>query len=305
VTTVVNPESRLPPLVTVTNCTGKQTVFNVVSGKTYLLKIINVAGLAFFNFAIAGHKLTVVAQDGTDLKPFEVSSIDLPSANRYGVLLKADQPPMKYKVQVQTDYDSYKFEHSDVGTAILSYGETASVSSIVPPNESRPPYVWNDLLHSLEPSTVPSKSDRTVYLTTRTRKVDPITLFPTNNTDSIHAYTIVGVVATNLPSTPYLIASYAQRPDLYSAKASEPIRIEKGQVVDIIVQSIAEVLTPDSGFCSFHPVHLHGQDFWLIGQGAFLVHTFKLEPSFSVLLFHNALLYVIKVPESLIQLRIH
>jgi FtsP/CotA-like multicopper oxidase with cupredoxin domain len=46
-------------------CQGQLETINVIAGKTYLLHISNMALLSFYNFAIAGHNLTVIGIDGS------------------------------------------------------------------------------------------------------------------------------------------------------------------------------------------------------------------------------------------------
>jgi len=45
--------------------------------------------------------------------------------------------------------------------------------------------------------------------------------------------------------------------------ALHPLRVELGDVVDVVVQGYASI----SGGCDLHPWHLHGHSFWLISRG--------------------------------------
>eukprot|EP01032_Pedospumella_encystans_P011485 gene11485-13351_t len=45
--------------------------------------------------------------------------------------------------------------------------------------------------------------------------------------------------------------------------ALHPLRIELGDVVDVVVQAYASI----SGGCDLHPWHLHGHSFWLVSRG--------------------------------------
>ena len=69
---------------------GSFESFVVEPGKTYLFRLIAATTLSYFNFAIDGHKMTVIRTDGQDLKPFTVDSIEITSGERYDVLVTAD-----------------------------------------------------------------------------------------------------------------------------------------------------------------------------------------------------------------------
>jgi L-ascorbate oxidase len=43
-----------------------------------------------------------------------------------------------------------------------------------------------------------------------------------------------------------------------------PLRVERDEVVDIVVQARSSI----SGGCDLHPWHLHGHTFWMVGRGA-------------------------------------
>jgi FtsP/CotA-like multicopper oxidase with cupredoxin domain len=73
---------------------------SVTAGKTYRLRLINSGQLVYVNFAIAGHNLTIVQVEGTNVVPVTSSSIDIGPGQRYDVLVKADQPPGSYMMEV-------------------------------------------------------------------------------------------------------------------------------------------------------------------------------------------------------------
>ena len=67
----------------------------VVSGKTYLLRLINAALNSDFYFAIANHNMTVVAADGEYVKEFTASEVLLSPGQTTDVLVTANQPKGK------------------------------------------------------------------------------------------------------------------------------------------------------------------------------------------------------------------
>jgi iron transport multicopper oxidase len=48
---------------------------NVVKGKRYRLRVINISAYAYFTFSIAGHRMTIIEVDGINHQPLTVSSL--------------------------------------------------------------------------------------------------------------------------------------------------------------------------------------------------------------------------------------
>ena len=83
---------------------GSNEVISVEAGKTYRLRIINVAALSYLNFGVEGHSLTIVEADGTFVDPYKVDFLEINAGQRYSVLLTASQPPANYWINTQTKY---------------------------------------------------------------------------------------------------------------------------------------------------------------------------------------------------------
>ena len=52
------------------------------TGKTYLLRIINAASLAYQSVCFEGHDLTIVAADAYPVQPVNVTCLDINSGQR-------------------------------------------------------------------------------------------------------------------------------------------------------------------------------------------------------------------------------
>lgn len=59
------------------SCQGQRERFLVEPGKTYLLRIVNAASLGYYNFAIAGHTMTIVGTGSSVTLPTVVNSVEL------------------------------------------------------------------------------------------------------------------------------------------------------------------------------------------------------------------------------------
>ena len=97
-------------------CPGLE-VIEVEKGKTYRLRLGNIAELSFMNIAIENHSLTVVEADGQPVEPMNITSLDINSGQRYSALFTADQAVDTYWISVMTRHRKGVV----TGQAILKY----------------------------------------------------------------------------------------------------------------------------------------------------------------------------------------
>ncbi|KAJ6536410.1 laccase [Mycena vulgaris] len=71
-------------------------VVNVVQGKKYRLRVINISGFAAFTFSIDSHTFDVIETDGIATVPLTVSSFEIHAAQRYSIVLHANAPIKNY-----------------------------------------------------------------------------------------------------------------------------------------------------------------------------------------------------------------
>jgi len=99
----------------------------VEAGKTYRLRIISGTELIGVNFAIYGHKMTVVEVEGTIVQPYEVENLDIMPAQRYSVLITANQEPgnywattsVRYRNSAPTGYLNIKYKGAQAANLTL------------------------------------------------------------------------------------------------------------------------------------------------------------------------------------------
>lgn len=95
-------------------------VIDVEAGKRYRLRLINAGSSFSAHFCVDDHRLTVIASDGADTEPFEVDCVNLAVAERYDVILHANQSPTKnYWVRAAT----LEFELNHTAYAVLAYSQ--------------------------------------------------------------------------------------------------------------------------------------------------------------------------------------
>jgi L-ascorbate oxidase len=297
-TTTTYSDAQWPPVSTKISCKGKRETLFVHANKTYLVRVLNAASLAFFNFAIAGHSLTLVAADGHAVQQMALSSIDICPGCRIDVLVTANQqPPLPegstesytFSMRAQTDWRGADNTPAGVGWGYWTYiapdkntGVVTAISSEVPPNESREWNEWNSLIrgevssasyHSPPPNAEVTKrlvvTLQQEYVNKHTGQgyTPPLGVASPSSSvtsDMILAWTLNGV-RWNMPSTPYLLNRYLHTLEgtPFVTDGSTPYRLELGDVVDLTIQNSVA----GNGVCEQHPWHLHGIHFWLVGHG--------------------------------------
>ncbi|KAF7352035.1 hypothetical protein MVEN_01165900 [Mycena venus] len=75
------------------------SVINVVAGKRYRLRVINISAFAAYTFSIDGHVFDVIETDGIATVPLTVNSFVIHAAQRYSVVLIANQKPQNYWIR--------------------------------------------------------------------------------------------------------------------------------------------------------------------------------------------------------------
>jgi FtsP/CotA-like multicopper oxidase with cupredoxin domain len=231
---------------TTSTCKGNREVFALQRDKTYLVRIVNTANLAFFNLAVAGHYFTMLGVDGGSFTtPVDVNSVDLSSGQRYMALLRyndsaAGASPLvnsTYLMQVQTDWRGNDVSTAGIAHAYVTYGSAAQVkqseiSALVPPNESRGWKEWYNLVTALntsataalgaKPSDTVARACPSDSAVTKTFRLDGLQQFvdmstgrgltPPSKTPGTPGTRLAWTVYQNarmmMPATPYLLTSY-------------------------------------------------------------------------------------------------
>ena len=78
---------------------------DVKPNKVYRVRIINSGALAYFNFAIAAHNLTVILVETCPIVPTSLFSLDIAVSQRFDFLLSTHNHTIgSYKIQLQTNW---------------------------------------------------------------------------------------------------------------------------------------------------------------------------------------------------------
>mmetsp|Transcript_26549 Transcript_26549/g.43549 ORF Transcript_26549/g.43549 Transcript_26549/m.43549 type:complete len:498 (+) Transcript_26549:576-2069(+) len=274
----------------------------VEAGKIYRLRIIAGTELVGVNFAVQGHNMTVVEVEGTIVEPYDVQNLDIMPAQRYSVLVKADQEvgnywattSVRYRQTAPTGYINIKYKGAPEANLTLD-GDFPSHPAW---NAVQPSIDLENNLFTKNPS---SFDDADVL------KADP---------DSIRRIIVVGTqandevlgllrwTANNVTQTmskvPIILSAYdaaaadgavswpdtevpgtvvvPDRPPI-AWNYSEPVQdsvgeyngdrgpsyvpLTEGEVIELVLQNARAL----NGVAEMHSWHLHGHSFYVVGFG--------------------------------------
>ncbi|XP_057955663.1 laccase-17-like isoform X1 [Malania oleifera] len=288
------------------NCSAKDTFkLKVRPGKTYLLRLINAALNDELFFSIANHTLSVVEADAIYTKPFETETLLITPGQTTNVLLKA-QPHFSKATFLMTarPYATGQgtFDNSTVA-GILEYESPpnsphSSISikklplfkpTLPPLNDTSFATNFTRRLRSLAnaqfPANVPQKVDKHFFFTVglgtspcqqnQTCQGPNGTMFAAsvNNVSFAQPTTALlqahffgqsnGVYTADFPTNPTLPFNYTGTPpnNTHVSNGTKVVVLPFNTSVELVLQDTS-ILGAES-----HPLHLHGFNFFVVGQG--------------------------------------
>ncbi|ERN07940.1 hypothetical protein AMTRI_Chr08g203720 [Amborella trichopoda] len=287
------------------NCSAKDTFkLKVERGKTYLLRLISAALNDELFFSIANHSLTVVEADAIYVKPFTTDIVLITPGQTTNVLLTAKpNPPKTTFVMAARPYVTGQgsFDNSTT-TGILEYHSPSLGNSS--PSITKLPLLlptlpalndtnfaanfsrrFRSLASKQFPANVPQTVDRkflfTVGLGTNpcpnnqtcqgpngsmfTASINNVSFsMPTTAMLQAHFFgQSAGVYTTDFPENPPIPFNYTGAPPNNTLVMS-------GTKVEVLrFNTSVELVLQDTGIlgAESHPLHLHGFNFFIVGQG--------------------------------------
>jgi FtsP/CotA-like multicopper oxidase with cupredoxin domain len=263
------------------NCVGGGKKFTTIfePGKKYRMRLISSATESHFQFSIDGHSLTVIANDLVPIIPYETDSLLINAAQRYDVIVTASAEPGDYWMRggfitscsPNLDPDNFtgiiRYNSSSITNPTTKSNVTARTSCGDEPPSKLVPYLAKDVINIgqvIHGSVSYAIEDYPVWTINSTslltdwskptvlRIVNNETIWPTD-------YNVVPI-KVGLP-IPRMIYTNSEQ--------------KTGKFKD---EFAVYILQEDSGLGVSHPIHLHGHDFWVIGQdlGIFNASSTKL-----------------------------
>ncbi|XP_059625238.1 laccase-17-like [Cornus florida] len=285
------------------NCSENDTFkLRVKAGKTYLLRLINAALNDDLFFGIANHTLTVVEADAIYVKPFETDIVLITPGQTTNVLLKTKlNPPSATFLMAARPYFTGRgtFDNSTVAGVLEYENQSGSSSpkglllpSLPPINATSFAANFSNKFRSLANSQFPAKVPQTVRkrffftvgLGTTPCPKNQTCQGPNNNTRlkfaaSVNNISFVlptrallqshffgqskGVYATDFPNNPLMPFNYTgtQPNNTNVVNGTKVVVLPFNTTVEVVLQDTS-ILGAES-----HPFHLHGYNFFVVGQG--------------------------------------
>ncbi|KAF8042242.1 hypothetical protein BT93_A0766 [Corymbia citriodora subsp. variegata] len=285
------------------NCSKKDPFkLKVVHGKTYMLRIINAALNTQLFFKIANHKFTVVAVDASYTNPYVTDVVVLAPGHTIDLLLTTDQTPGAYYMAASPYFSAQNAPppNNISTTGILIYDKLPYTSPVMPLlpalNDTPTAHKFYSSLTSLVGSPnwmpVPTKVDEQMLVTiglsvspcgpnATCRAVPNVpTLrlsanmnnasfqFPTSlSLLQAHFFNVKGIYTTDFPDQPPLKFDYTNPANsnntalLFALKGTKVKQVKYNAIVEIVFQDTTIIGAEN------HPMHLHGFNFHVVGQG--------------------------------------
>ncbi|KAI8964489.1 putative multicopper oxidase [Daldinia sp. FL1419] len=221
-----------------------QLSFN--SGTSYRIRIINGAIDTHFKFTIDNHTMQVIATDLVPIQPYEATVINVAIAQRYDIIVTADQASTADDFWIRAIPQSACSENDseDNIRGILSYTGTVST-----PNTTGYDYI--DSCSDETDNIVPYHSKTVGDTSSVTNEVAGIT-------------TLNGLFRWTLNSTSMLVDW--ENPTLLQVINEETNFEVDDSVLQLPDANVWVYLAIETDLAVPHPIHLHGHDFFVLAQ---------------------------------------
>lgn len=254
---------------------GTRPSWTFTAGKKHRLRIINTAMDALYKLSIDGHKFQVVATDFVPIVPYNTSEISVGIGERYDVIVEANQPASNYWFRAMAASACTFTANTGKGNAngIITYSNTTS-ATLLPTTTygNHSDACVDEPMASLVPvvsKSVDSSSFAAIASTL------PVNVQVVSQTDGrVFQWTLGGISQVVDWSSPTLGQAVAGNNTYSTAQ----------HVVQIPTANAWTYWIIQNQFFVPHPMHLHGHDFSLLGQGT---GTFNAATDMGKLTFNN------------------
>ncbi|KAF7318712.1 Laccase A [Mycena chlorophos] len=234
--------------------TSQLAVVSVTKGKRYRLRVISMSCDPNFIFTIDGHNFTVIEADGVNTQPLTVDSIQIYAAQRYSLVLNADQAVDNYWIRTVANGGTAGFDNG-INSAILRYVGANAVDPVTTASTSTNPFVETNL-HPLTAMPVPGlpvQGGADVNLN--------LAISFSNGEFAINGASYIP------PTVPVLL-------QILSGAHTAAELLPSGSVYTLPLNSSVEISIPGGTAGAPHPFHLHGHNFAVVRSAASTVYNY-------------------------------
>ncbi|KAI1473144.1 putative multicopper oxidase [Daldinia caldariorum] len=230
------------------NDTGSRLQVSFTSGTSYRIRLINTAIDTHFKFSIDNHTMQVIAADLVPIQPYEATVINVGIAQRYDVIVTADQASVAdnfWMRAIPQSACSATNDNADNIRGIVSYTDTASEPETTG-------YDYEDSCDDDSSNIVP-------YISKTVGSTDAVT-------DEVAGIAITnGLFKWTLNSTSMLV-DWAN-PTLKQVMEEVTDFETDDSVLQLPDANVWVYLVIETTLAIPHPIHLHGHDYFVLAQG--------------------------------------
>lgn len=222
------------------------------AGKKYKLRLVNAGTDSHFQFSIDGHNLTVVANDFVPLVPYTTEAVGISIGQRYDVIVEANATPGDYWLRAQWNSNCAQNQNPDGITGIIRYDNTSTADPTTVSTVTKALTCGDEAFSDLVPwLPLDVGAWNEVALQSVGTTIGPEWFQWTLNGSSLE-------LDWENPTILQIINNVTEFPLDYNVIAVD--RTPGATEAEFVVLIIQD----DTGFGVWHPIHLHGHDFWVI-----------------------------------------
>ncbi|PPQ70228.1 hypothetical protein CVT24_013086 [Panaeolus cyanescens] len=222
---------------------------NVIAGKRYRFRVVNISAYAAFRFSIENHPLTIIEVDGINHVPHTVDGFDVYVGQRYSVVVNCNKPVRNYWIRgpmtLQHSSDNDNLDTKNV-YAVLHYQGAPNAEPTTKADDGVDELLEEYELAALENPGAPggnTRADRAIDLNFSLDVENGHTLWKING---------ISYKSPDLPTLLNIIASgYSNESDFVPTEHTYVLN--QNDVVELTIHG--------SSHGHIHPFHLHGHAF--------------------------------------------
>lgn len=235
-------------------CIGTTARFETTfePGKKYLMRVVGVHTDSFMKFTIDNHTLTVVAADFVPIVPYEADSIILGSGQRYDIIVEANQNAGAFWMHAiyQTACNRNSNQNANNIKGIVRYAGDTSGDPTTTVKSTITNSCGDEDYDKLVPWVSHQVGDSTIQETVGVQWYYQL--------DAVYKWTLRGKSLTIDWSNP-TIMNITGNETTFSDDNNVVTVESKGEWVYWVIEDLTLV-------DAFHPMHLHGHDFYILAQ---------------------------------------
>ncbi|ORY63850.1 putative extracellular dihydrogeodin oxidase/laccase [Pseudomassariella vexata] len=229
---------------------GSRFETTFTAGTRYRIRLINGAADTFFKFSIDNHTMEVIAADFVPINPFSTDSVSIAMGQRYDIIVTANATADNYWMRAIPQITCSNSANPDNVKGIVRYDSTSTADPTTTAWASAADDDCDDMdMALLVPRVVVAASDS-----------------PDEEEDFQVSISVGGngvlwrmgessfVNQWNYPT----VQQAAEGNDTWSSAQNVVVLPDANQWVYFVIETTLG---------ASHPMHLHGHDFWVLGQG--------------------------------------